>query len=572
MRPLPVMRGQRRAPRLASLPAWIAMLALGVLAALAFAGCSQKVAGGGDATETGNALAGTLVLEDGGAAAGARISLVPEGYHPVHGGALPDSFRSVADARGRYGIAALAPGRYNLEALHPATGRRILVLGLAVGGDKIRRGKDTVRVPGALGFARPDWLPREGGHLYVPGTTYRQALEQARRDGGRYVLDSLPPGLLPQVRYTAGGSDTASLLMAEEPLVREAAVTPVHPYAAWAHSARILVNTTAAGVAIKEDLPGFPLLVRLSAPAFDFSQAQPDGRDLRFAMPDGRSLPFVIEAWERGTVLAWVRMDTVFAGESGQHLTVHWGHGQATLPPGMPPVFDAAAGFAGVWHLREEAADTVANGLYQDATPAGNHGNDRIASTGKPGVVGPGHSFAKGDYIQVAKASDAVRLPGGYTISTWFRSQLQANSKGGELISVGDNYGLRLGEDGRLHTFFWPAKAPPDGQRPWYTVGTQGADFLDGNWHLAQGTFDGEILRLFLDGKEMAALAVPGPVDFKFDLNVTLGKHGAGQTGFEYSGDMDEVQIHSVPRGADWNKLSYENQKPGSAFPVLVGP
>ena len=51
----------------------------------------------------------------------------------------------------------------------------------------------------------------------------------------------------------------------------------------------------------------------------------------------------------------------------------------------MPPVFDTAAGFAGVWHLGEEAADTVANGLYRDATPAGNHGNDRIASTGNAG-------------------------------------------------------------------------------------------------------------------------------------------------------------------------------------------
>ena len=65
-----------------------------------------------------------------------------------------------------------------------------------------------------------------------------------------------------------------------------------------------------------------------------------------------------------------------------------------------------------------------------------------------------------------------------------------------------------------MHVFFSPDTVPAGPQRPWYTLGTQGADFLDGNWHLTQGTFDGSILRLFLDGKELAALAVPGPVDF----------------------------------------------------------
>jgi hypothetical protein len=560
-------RGRRTAAAAGLSAAWACAVGGALIGLQA---CLGPFADGGDASETGNALAGTLILEGGAAASGARVTLVPEGYNPVTGGSLPDSLTDVAGGNGAYRIDA-PPGRYNLEALHPATGRRLFIRRLDIADAPLRRAKDTVRAPGSLALARPDWLPKEGGFFFVPGTTFRMALEKARSAGSRLVFDSLPPARFGEVRFVPGIDDTASLLLASEVAVRGGAVEPVHPFAAWEGSARVVLNTSAAGVPIEKDLADFPLLVRLAAPGFDIAAAQPDGRDLRFAKPDGTPLPFVLESWGPGGGLAWVRVDTVRAGEASQHITLHWGHPQADMPPSSP-VFDTAAGFAGVWHLGEEASDTVANGLYRDATPAGNHGNDRLASADRPGVVGQGHAFARGDYIQVPAASAAVRLPGRYTLSAWFRSRQQSSPMGGELISVGDNFGLRLTQAGRLQTFFWPVQAPPAGQDPWYNVGTLGSDFLDGAWHLAQGSYDGAVLRLCLDGKEMAAQAVPGPVDFKFGLNVTLGRHGNGKSGFEFTGDLDEVQIHSRARGVDWNRLSYENQRPGSDFPVLAAP
>lgn len=536
---------------------------------LLLAACLDRVAGGGDATETGNALAGTLVVEGGGAAAGARVLAVPEGHHPVLGGALPESLAAYTDARGRYRFKSLPPGRYNLQAFHPATGRRLLIRGLALGIDTIDRGKDVVGIPGSLSLQRPDWVAPAGGSIYVPGTAYALDLGKARMIGSRYHFDSLPPGILPQVRFLSAGEDTADILLAQEPAVASGAATEVHPFAAWSSSARLFLNTTASGIPLERDLRDFPLLVRLVAPYFDPAEARADGSDLRFAKPDGTSLPYEIEAWEPGGVTAWVRLDTLHAGRATQHITAHWGNPFASAPAGRPPVFDTAAGFAGVWHLSEEAADTVSDGLYRDATPAGNHGNDRIASRGRPGVAGPGHSFANGDHIRVPRPTDAVRLARGYTLSAWFRSWPIQGKVGGEMISVGDSYGLRLGMNNRLQTFFWPVKPPPDGQPPWYSVSTLGADFIDGEWHLAMGTFDGGMLRIYLDGREMASLAVPGPVDFKPDLNVTLGRHGQGP-GFEFTGDLDEVQIHSRARGSDWHRLSFENQKPGSGFPVLA--
>ena len=71
------------------------------------------------------------------------------------------------------------------------------------------------------------------------------------------------------------------------------------------------------------------------------------------------------------------------------------------------------------------------------------------------------------------------------------------------------------------------------------------------------------------DGKEVGSSAVLGPVAFDFPLNGTMGKHGHLKTSFEFAGDLDEAEIHSVARSPEWMGLSYQNQKPGAAFPVL---
>jgi Concanavalin A-like lectin/glucanases superfamily/Domain of unknown function (DUF2341) len=558
--------------RVAASPVLLIAAALLGMAAVLVVGCFDSLAGGGDATETGNALAGTLVLPNGQSAAGARIYAVPQSFNPVRDGALHDTLGTVANANGNYGFKALAPGRYNVQIAHPASGYRAFLHGLVVGDAKIRRTKDTVKAPGSLLLRRPDWIRKNTGRLYVPGSLYSTSLAGFRDEDGQYLFDSLPPGSLPEVRYLASDSDSVSIRIADSVKVQAGKTQVVHPYAGWSRSVKVLLHAAASATSAGGMVTDFPLLVRLTPSVFDFTQAAADGGDLRFAKSDGKALSFEIEYWKQDSAAVWVRLDTLRANDASPFIFMYWGHSQAALPIDMPKVFDSTSGFAGVWHLDESAADTLANGLYRDATPGGSHGNDRIASEPAAGVIGVGQSFAKGDYIQTPLASQHMRLTQGYTLSAWFRSTLRTSALGCELISVGDNYGLRLTTDGRLHTFFWPVQAPPAGQDPWYSVGTQGTDFLDGEWHFVQGSYDGSVLRLFLDGKEMALLAVPGVVDFRFPLNVTMGRHGNVKSGFDFIGNLDEVQIHAKPRALYWHQLTFENQKPGSIFPAFAAP
>ena len=102
-----------------------------------------------------------------------------------------------------------------------------------------------------------------------------------------------------------------------------------------------------------EDVFGFPLLVRLGAGNFDFSQAAPDGRDVRFVSASGDTLNHQTEWWDAGLEEAavWVLMDTVQGNSDTQYITMTWGNPDADDLSDGAAVFDTAAGFIGVYHI-----------------------------------------------------------------------------------------------------------------------------------------------------------------------------------------------------------------------------
>jgi hypothetical protein len=545
--------------------AWLA-------AAACLAACIDRLASGGDATETGNArVSGVVRGEDGRGVVGAEVVLVPADYDPTTGAPFPDSLKDTTDASGRYRFARAAAGEYNVLARHDATRTRLSVWGVRLGADPVRVPDDTLRVPGALSVPLPETGDSGSGWIYVPGTFLRVRIDSELRLAGKVELDSVPAGLVPMLAY-AKAAGAPALALARNVVVRKGGISAVDAYAMWPYARKVLLNTAAGTTALSHDLRDFPLLVRLAAPAFDFSQAAPGGADLRFSAADGTPLAREIESWDAaaGTAAIWVRLDTLHAGKADQYITMHWGPSSAAGPMRPRPVFDTAAGFAGVWHLGEEAPDTVANGLYKDATGAGSDGDDRIADTSRAGVIGAGHGLDSGDYIVAPHPSERLNMAGAFTLSAWFRTDGKRMGSGGaEMLSVGDNYGFRLERDSTLQVSFWPDKPPPASGDNWYYLNAKSPGILDGQWHQAMAVFDGSTLRSYCDGQEVGNLAVAYGVGMQFPLNVTMGKHGNGKRGFEYQGDLDEVEIHSVARDADWARLSYENQKPGSVFPAF---
>ena len=140
--------------------------------------------------------------------------------------------------------------------------------------------KDTLHAPGAMSVPLPETLDSGVGYVCIPGTTFRVRVDSEIRITGKVLLDSLPQGLMPSVVYTKGDVDSRPIVLATDVPVHKSKVTYLSAYAAWPKSAKLVLNTTGTGIVISKDQRDFPLLVRLSAPDFDFSKAAAGGADL----------------------------------------------------------------------------------------------------------------------------------------------------------------------------------------------------------------------------------------------------------------------------------------------------
>jgi biopolymer transport protein ExbB len=57
----------------------------------------------------------------------------------------------------------------------------------------------------------------------------------------------------------------------------------------WANRKTLSLDTTVEGIEIKEELGQIPVLLRLHSGNFKFSEAKPDGSDLRAFAADGKT-------------------------------------------------------------------------------------------------------------------------------------------------------------------------------------------------------------------------------------------------------------------------------------------
>jgi hypothetical protein len=67
----------------------------------------------------------------------------------------------------------------------------------------------------------------------------------------------------------------------------------------WQHGKKLAFDTTATGVEVDQDVSLLPVLVRLHSGNFNFSEAKPDGSDLRFFAADNKTpLAYHIEKFD----------------------------------------------------------------------------------------------------------------------------------------------------------------------------------------------------------------------------------------------------------------------------------
>lgn len=525
---------------------------------------------GGDGTETGNArIQGRLVDENGQAIASAQVTAYDPEYDASRDSILSRHQRTTSNGDGWFSFDSLPEGAWNLEARSGLRGLSVLFNTVMLQKSKLKLPAEILHSPGSLAVQLEDSLAFESGsYVYAPGTSAFAPIDDEARQSRRIVLFGIPAGVLPKVYLAAPpktvGQPIRRTLLAESVQVAKATQGQIGAFASWSHSLRYQIAADENGMNLKEALVDFTLPVRLTSPSFDFKSARKDGGDLRVTTSEGLVLPFTIEQFDSaaGVGVLWVRLDTIRANNSSHSLFVHYGRPEATLPK-YASVFDTADGFGGVWHLSEEQDGVAHDGVYRDATTLHANGNDHIRHTGRAGMIGYGKSFADSDYIEIPTLKPIQKPDSAFTLTAWIRCTT-VGSLGGEIISVGDNYALRVSSTSQLHAFMWPPVDRKDTNFAWYPVTSTDLNMKDGAWHHIAATYDGKTLAIFADGTLVGEAAAPAPIGYAQASHITLGVHGNKKTAFNFMGDMDEVAMHWVKRSPEWIRAAYESQRAAS--------
>jgi Concanavalin A-like lectin/glucanases superfamily len=223
----------------------------------------------------------------------------------------------------------------------------------------------------------------------------------------------------------------------------------------------------------------------------------------------------------------------------------------ALIFPGMASAASYDFPLSGYWPMNEGRGQVVRDW-------SGNGNNGQLGSTAGVDANDPswirgiygwsyGLHFNGGQFVTIPDSNDLE--PQQLTVSAWFRG----SGSPGEfkyLVAKGSNecvtgsYGLYTGVYGGLAFYVSDASASTFTASPAATPAV-----WDGKWHNASGTFDGETVRLFIDGKEIGTGTPRGGAPIGYDTpggSTTVGTYG-GTCDLSFTGDLDEVSIWKKP-------------------------
>jgi hypothetical protein len=198
------------------------------------------------------------------------------------------------------------------------------------------------------------------------------------------------------------------------------------------------------------------------------------------------------------------------------------------------------------WKL-DEASGTVAT----DSSGGARHGTyTGVAGIPTPSTLTPPVRFSdprsrlfdgpSRHAVRLAVMPAAIKPTAAFTASAWYRANstdIGENTDSSEIISGGDSYILRLRVDG----FEFTVRDAAGHQK--LICGINGQ--LDNAWHHVAGVLSAAGLRVYFDGVERCSLGGSFSVVYNQGPDFWVGRHGNGDTPYDFVGHIDEVRIYN---------------------------
>jgi len=539
-----------------------------ILLSLVLLKCSNSPVTGGEGNGSETIARGVVVDNRGIPAANVPVQLLPTAHNPVTPDTSAKLWRTTTNSSGEYTLIDISAGTYALEAGLSSANEKALITKIQISGERTEAVIDTGRLEktGTIVVQLPHKSPESGGYLYLPGTSTFTIITDSNTTNGQAVLHNVPTGTYTDIVYVAT-TNAQNIDLLPDTITLIAGDTVESAFIAWKKSAKVQLNTTSSGANIQDTVYNFPIVIKLNATTFDFSQARTNGEDLLFTKPDGTPLAFEIERWDANAKLAevWVKIDTIFGNNATQYITMHWNNPNAASVSSGASVFDTSAGFVGVWHLGEHT------GSLSDATINKHTGSRNGKQAWVQGCVGDGQHFSgSGDYTDLGNIGN----PGmsSFSVSAWVKL---STSKGYRTLISKSNgttpsalYGwtVELGPDGEL-IIFMATGSGEWGETGTFVLSSKGVGAITDTiaWHHIAVTIDrsgNSGCKVYIDGSDVSDTPAGGDITSIGSLiNTVPLRIGAESDGdAPWVGGIDECTIARTVRPAAWIRLCYINQ------------
>jgi biopolymer transport protein ExbB len=310
----------------------------------------------------------------------------------------------------------------------------------------------------------------------------------------------------------------------------------------WTGRTKFTLNPAAEGAEIQGKTGENVLLVRLHPGNLPFELVQPNGSDLRFVTADGQVLPFHLEKFDplMAEGFAWVKVPAV--GESGSaEFYLYYGNAapDAEGAPDQAKTYPENAAF--VYHLNERGTPP------QDATANAAHAGS-AGSISEGTIVADGLRLVGRDPVSIpGSEANAWSADGNLTLIFWVKPIATANEA--ILFSRPGAGNFRLGLAAGGAPFL-----EVDGQPRAVAAET----LSPATWRQIAVTTTGGKMALYLDGREVSAVAAPLPAG---DGPMFLGgPDPAVSTEGRFLGEFDELQVYRAALAAADLRLLSVNQ------------
>ena len=305
----------------------------------------------------------------------------------------------------------------------------------------------------------------------------------------------------------------------------------------WTKSRKVQIDTSASGAATDAPVNQLPLLLRLHSGNFTFSEAKPDGTDLRFFAADGKTLlKFHLARYDAANelALAWVQVPIIAANAKADAIVMKWGNPAATAAGDKPGTHDPSH----ILVLNFEDADGV-----KDASANAVQVREFSGKTAGFGAIGGAGSFSGNSRVVLA-ASDSLALSSaeGWTFSAWLKPQTLDTAT---LLSLGNGAAALTIEmvNGTVTVRSGSASA-------------QATTALKvGNWQHVALSYAAGKLRFLIDGVAAGEAAL-----------VLADARGEAALGAGFRGEMDAVTLSKTARSPAYLKAQFASQRADSAM------